>query len=906
MLDSFLTLIVFAAMVILILSPVFATVAMKRTNRLERQLGLIEKRLQGLEENAAQSSGKLDDSTIVDPAEAEPVPEHDPRETAVTSPVSQVIKRPPIPEDAPVPAKSIEERLASQWLVWLGGVTIALAGMFLVKYSIDHELLSPVVRVSLGFLLGVCLVVGGEWLRQRPLQRAIASLKPDYVPPALTGAGLLICFSSVYASHAFLGLLEPVIVFVLLTAIAVGAMALSLLQGPYIAALGILGAFAVPLLVSTGSGSAWALFSYLLIVGASAFSVVHYKAWRWLAWAALIGAGLWDLLWLTEMWRAGDWVPMSIHLLGMFVLGLGASYRRFSKRGKALPSPFKATAMTSDERFICGAALLLAGLMYALVRTDGYDTGSLSVMGLVTVLLTVLALRFHRLEVLAAIAAALPALLLATWHLPEIVTLPEQIILGGRALGTLPAPVLPPEFSMFAFVAAAVSLWFGGAGYYAASRSASPVHWASISTVVPILALSIAFWRLAESGAELAWTAGAMVLASVATLAAVRLRDCPDSDRLGQAVGVYALAVNAAISLGATMALENAWLTVALATQLPAAAWVHNRTGIPALRWVAFVIAATVGARLLLTHQLPGIEWGVPKNWVWILYGYGFPAVAFALAARWFRKSADDRLVLTLESGAIAIAVAMVSLEIRHLVGEIDWVPGRYSLVEQSLHSISWLVSGYALYRRCRIEQRVSTEWGAKILIGLAAVQIAISQVLISNPLRTGESIGIWPLFDVLALAYLVPALLAIAVYFEAKRQEHDRVRIGAGIAAGLLLFCFLTLEVRHVFLGERLDIGGISNAEGYTYSVVWLLYAAALFTVGFLWQVAAIRHAALALTILIIAKVFLWDMSGLTGLYRVASFLGLGLSLVAIGFFYQRYMFGDRANPEDGGEEPG
>ena len=61
-----------------------------------------------------------------------------------------------------------------------------------------------------------------------------------------------------------------------------------------------------------------------------------------------------------------------------------------------------------------------------------------------------------------------------------------------------------------------------------------------------------------------------------------------------------------------------------------------------------------------------------------------------------------------------------------------------------------------------------------------------------------------------------------------------------------------------------------------------------------------------MALTILIIAKVFLWDMSGLTGLYRVASFLGLGLSLVAIGFFYQRYMFGDRANPEDGEEEPG
>jgi uncharacterized membrane protein len=42
----------------------------------------------------------------------------------------------------------------------------------------------------------------------------------------------------------------------------------------------------------------------------------------------------------------------------------------------------------------------------------------------------------------------------------------------------------------------------------------------------------------------------------------------------------------------------------------------------------------------------------------------------------------------------------------------------------------------------------------------------------------------------------------------------------------------------------------------------------------------------------LTVAKVFLYDMSILTGLYRVLSFLGLGLALVAIGFLYQRFVF--------------
>ena len=902
--DSFYVLIVIAALAFLVLSPVIAVIAARRVGRVERRLRLLERRLRILEgddvkpevpegaaEPAATPAAPIDPWTTPESAEPE----------AITASARQsYVESAATADKVPSATKTIEERVASQWLVWLGGLTIALAGIFLVKYGIENQLLSPAVRVVLGFLLGLVLVCGGEWLRQRPLQRVIASIEPDYVPPALTGAGVLVCFGSVYASYAFLGLLAPLISFVVLAAIAVGAMALSLLQGPYIGALGILGAFAVPLMVSTDSGSAWALFPYLLVIATSAIAVVRYKVWWWLAWAALAGAAFWDAFWLFAMWRAGDLIPTSIHLLGMFALALGASNTLFSEADEALSWPFETAGMTSYERFVAGAALVLVILVFAMVRIDGYSVGSLLVVGIVGGLLTVIAWRIHRLESVAAIAAALPILLLVTWHLPDIVTLPEQIVLGGRVLGALPVPIVPPEFSTFALVAGLASLWFGGAGFVVVRRGGAAVYWATISAAVPLLTLSVAFWRIAGAGVELAWAVVAMGLASVATLAAVRLGNRPGDDPVDPAVGIYALAVIAAISLAASMTLENTWLTVALVAQIPAAAWVHNRIGIPALRWVAFVIAAIVGARLLLAHQLPGFNWGVPKDPLWVLYGYGLPAVAFALAAHWFRKSRDDRLVLTLESGAIAIAVATISMEIRQFLDGMEWMSGRYTLLEQSLHSISWLVSGYALYRRNRIERRLSTEWGAKILIGLAALQVVLLQLLTSNPVRTGENIGSWPIVDVLALAYFVPALLATAIFFEAKRQGHKLVGIGAGIAAGLLLFSYITLEVRHIFHGSQLDVGAIGNAEGYSYSVAWLLYAAALFAVGFLWRVAAIRHAALALTILIIAKVFLWDMSGLTGLYRVASFLGLGLSLVAIGFFYQRYMFGDRGEPDD------
>jgi uncharacterized membrane protein len=42
----------------------------------------------------------------------------------------------------------------------------------------------------------------------------------------------------------------------------------------------------------------------------------------------------------------------------------------------------------------------------------------------------------------------------------------------------------------------------------------------------------------------------------------------------------------------------------------------------------------------------------------------------------------------------------------------------------------------------------------------------------------------------------------------------------------------------------------------------------------------------------LTIGKAFLIDMSTLTGVYRALSFMGLGIVLVAIGWFYQRILF--------------
>jgi uncharacterized membrane protein len=52
------------------------------------------------------------------------------------------------------------------------------------------------------------------------------------------------------------------------------------------------------------------------------------------------------------------------------------------------------------------------------------------------------------------------------------------------------------------------------------------------------------------------------------------------------------------------------------------------------------------------------------------------------------------------------------------------------------------------------------------------------------------------------------------------------------------------------------------------------------------------LRYASLAVIMIAVADVFIINAIELTGLYRVFSFLGLGVSLLAIGYVYHRFVF--------------
>ena len=109
----------------------------------------------------------------------------------------------PPPQAAAAPASmSLEERLGTQWAVWIGGLALALGGIFLVRYSIEQGLLGPRVRVALGGMLAAALIAIAEWLRRKERVAGMPGLPSANIPSILTAAGTVVAYGDIYAAYA--------------------------------------------------------------------------------------------------------------------------------------------------------------------------------------------------------------------------------------------------------------------------------------------------------------------------------------------------------------------------------------------------------------------------------------------------------------------------------------------------------------------------------------------------------------------------------------------------------------------------------------------------------------------------------------------------------------------------------
>ena len=143
------------------------------------------------------------------------------------------------------------------------------------------------------------------------------------------------------------------------------------------------------------------------------------------------------------------------------------------------------------------------------------------------------------------------------------------------------------------------------------------------------------------------------------------------------------------------------------------------------------------------------------------------------------------------------------------------------------------------------------------------------------------------------ALAFVALAAAAARVGFGAERRERTGRALVA--AAGIALLYLASVTVISCFQPAAgteavivLDLS-VRQQGQVLLSAMWGLVGIAGLIGALRKDIAPLRKAALALLLVTVAKVFLYDLSTLTSIYRVVSFFVLGGLLLVGAFAYQR-----------------
>lgn len=849
---------------------------------LRDRVGVMEGELQQLKAQAGQAAAPPPPQPTVQaeeavPAEAAPVEE--PRATAPVPAIPATTSAPPVP-----PRQDFEEKLGSRWAVWVGGVALALGGIFLVRYSIEQNLLQPETRTALGGLFALVLIGAGEWLRRRESQFGLLGIPSANVPSVLTAAGTCTAFATAYAAYALYGLISPATTFVLLGVIAVLTMVAATLHGPVLAALGLVAALGSPFLVSSDDPQPWALVIYLVFVVLPAYGVARLRLWRWLALAAAIGALVWTLpIFLVD---ESNTLPAMVHLV--LQAGFAAFFLAIDPY-RNVPDPEARTDKAATAVF---AAFALAGI----IVTSSVATGDGRPVFVAALALVLVAAGFRAASVASATASA--ALLavgaLLVWPLAsDIGDTPENLFYQSGDVFA----VRPHALNTYLILAALLPAIIAGASLLRLSVSRGlrlPVAawYAAAASVGPLLALVAAYWRVTNFERSLSFAVVAGVLGLVFVLASQWLMRRSENDAIRLGLGATASAALAALALGLTFALDKGMLTVAFALAALGTAWISDRIAIPALRYAVGAIGLIVLGRLIWSPTIVGGEPG-PIVFNWLLWGYGVPAVSFLLASRLLERSGRDRIVQLTESLSIVFATFLVFFEIRHALHAGDPLAADFSLMEAGLLATESLVFAILLTRLDARRGDPVYRWGSLIFKVLSFGLAVIGLLVAENPLFTNDAVTGGVVFNSLILAYLLPSILAGALAVAERNVRPWWYSVASAILALVLQWAYVALEIRRIFQGPNLSIfqHDFSQAEQWSYSVALLVIGIALLGFGLLRDNRFARLASAVYLVLAVLKVFIIDLANLEGVMRALSFIGLGLVLIGIGLVYQRLL---------------
>ena len=312
-----------------------------------------------------------EESLATGPQEAPPIPVNPPPILApppLQSPEPQPWRvNPPLPpelplewepasEPMPASAKPInwEQFLGVKMFAWISGFAFFLGVAFFIKYSFEHNLIPPELRVALGFLVGIGLVAGGVLVRKKEF--AVLS-------QSLSATGVVVLYAVAFGANALYHLTGPALTFGLMCLITGAAFLLAVrMDAQVVAILGLVGGFLTPPLLSTGVDNPLGLFGYVALLNVGLLAVAFRRGWNYLFLLGLLGTLFMEIGWTAHFFTArkifiAQRVFLGFSLFYFLAVALGEKLKKPSQwlTGAAVAQPFFAIAfgffLISEEDF---------------------------------------------------------------------------------------------------------------------------------------------------------------------------------------------------------------------------------------------------------------------------------------------------------------------------------------------------------------------------------------------------------------------------------------------------------------------------------------------------------------------------------------------------------------------------
>ena len=214
--------------------------------------------------------------------------------------------------------KSNWEKFIGENLINKIGIIITVLGVAIgAKYSIENNLISPLTRIILGYLVGLGLIGFGIKLKA----------KYENYSAVLVSGALAILYFITFAAYSFYDLFPQPIAFVLMLIFtAFGVVAALNYNKQVIAHIGLVGAYAVPFLLSNDSGNPQILFGYMGIINIGILVIAYKKYWKPLYYSSFIFTWLIYGSWIGFSYNYEEHYTTALIFLSLFFLIFYATF----------------------------------------------------------------------------------------------------------------------------------------------------------------------------------------------------------------------------------------------------------------------------------------------------------------------------------------------------------------------------------------------------------------------------------------------------------------------------------------------------------------------------------------------------------------------------------------------------